>query len=146
MSATYLIPHDDVVRDIDRVRLLIGETDIDDTNIQDEEISFFVGEEANYYLAASMAALAVSRKIMAGGLEDLKVGETRIRTKRAGELIALADRLKNRGSAYKLPSAGGIYVADREASNVDTTLIQPHFETQMHDFKKIDARRNEEVD
>jgi hypothetical protein len=146
MTQSYLIPDNTTpIRDIDKVRLLIGETDITDdvSNIEDEEIDFFISEEANVYMAASMAALAVARKLQSGGLEDLKVGETRIRTKRVSELTALADRLRDRGSAYKLPSAGGVYVADKEAYEKDTTLIQPQFKTEMHDFKKIDDRTTE---
>ncbi len=146
MTTSYLLPDNDIpVRDIDKVRLLIGETDATSTtttNIQDEEIQFFVDEETNVYMAASMAALAIARKVQAGGLEDLKVGETRLRTKRVGELEALANRLRDRGSAYKLPSAGGVYVADRTAQDANTDLLKSSIRRDMHDYPAVEPRNN----
>lgn len=141
MTQSYLSPP---LRNIDKVRLLIGETDITDdvSNIEDEEIGFFLDEEANIYMASSMAALAVARKLQSGGLEDLKVGETRLRTKRVAELEALANRLRDRGSAYKLPSAGGIYISDsRTADAAEGVTIEKHeFKIGMNDFPAVDPR------
>jgi hypothetical protein len=146
MTASYLLPDNDIpIRGIDKVRLLIGEIDINNTNIQDEEIQFFIDEEANVYMAASMAALAIARKLQAGGLEDLKVGETRLRTKNVGQLEALANRLRERGSAYKLVSAGGVYVADRTAYDANSALIKSSLTRDMHDFPAVEPRNKTET-
>lgn len=148
MTTSYLLPDNDIpIRDIDRVRLLIGETDVTSedipstsTNIHDEEIQFFVDEESNVYMAASMAAMAIARKLQSGGLEDLKVGETRLRTKNVAQLEALANRLRDRGSAYVLPSAGGVYVADRKAFEANTTLEKGEFKVGIHDYPAVQRK------
>ncbi len=136
MAATY---DSTLTTDKDRVRWLIGDTDVgtdDDSNnavAQDEEILWALTQEKNIYMAGGAVALAVGRKLRSGGIQDLLVGETRIRYDRALELLALANELRARGSTYKQPSAGGVFVADTTSYDENTALEQPNVAVGMHD-------------
>lgn len=140
MAATY---DPTLTTDMDRVRFLIGDTDVgtsDATNnavAQDEEILWALTQEQNVYMAGGAVALAVGRRLRSGGIQDLLVGETRIRHDRALELLALANELRTRGSAYKQPSAGGIFVADTTSYDENDALEQPNVAVGMHDNPRV---------
>ena len=121
--------------DKDRVRWLIGDTSNADATefSKDEEIQWALTQEANIYMAAASVAMAIYRKSREGGVQELKVGETRIRYDRAMEFRALAEDLRARGSPYKNPTAGGVEKSDTESMEEDTSLIQPSFGVGMLD-------------
>lgn len=142
MSATYALP---LSTNIHRVRLLIGDTDTSNANIEDEEIAFFLEEEANIYMAGAAAAVSIARKLQAGLFEDRKVGETRLRTKRVTELLALAEDLRNRGRNYQLPSAM-IYDSDKQEILDNDSLLPGSIEKGMHDYPgATESSRPEEI-
>ena len=122
----------------DRVRWLIGDTDTDNEYAKDEEIQWALTQEKNVYMAAAAVAMAIYRKNREGGVQELTVGETKIKYDRAMEFRALAEDLRMRGSTYKVPSAGGVYEDDRETYEEDTDLIQPAFGVGMHDNPNAD--------
>ena len=120
--------------DKDKVRFLIGDTNTRRQLAQDETIEAILAMEANIYMAAAEIAEYVARGLTAGGvLEDRKVGETRIRYRRTADLLALAGRLRIRGSAHMKPSAGGIYTADRSSYDQNIALDKPEIATGMTD-------------
>lgn len=109
--------------DKDWVRFLIGDTNSSRQLVQDETIVAVLGAEPNRYIAAAEICEYLVRGLTAGGaLEDRKVGETRIRYRRTADLLALAMRLRLRGSAHMKPSAGGVYQSDTDSYNADTSL------------------------
>lgn len=122
--------------DKDRVRFLIGDTDTTNQLAQNEEIEWVLREEHNVYMAAAAVAKAVARKLQNAGLEEIKAGETKIRFKRAADLILLANELAIRGSNHQVPSAGGVFQADTDALNDDTSLRDkaPAFTRDLHDL------------
>ena len=109
--------------DKDWVRFLIGDTNSSRALVDDETIEAVLGAEPNRYIAAAEICEYIVRGLTAGGaLEDRKVGEVRIRYRRTGDLLALAARLRLRGSAHMKPSAGGVYQSDTDSYNADTSL------------------------
>ena len=124
-----------LAKDKDRVRFLIGDTDTNNQLAQNEEIEWVLKTEANVYMAAATVAKSLARKLRNAGLEELKAGETKIRFQRAADLLSLANDLTLRGSNHQIPSAGGVFQADRDALNEDTSLVEkaPAFTRDLHD-------------
>ena len=116
------------------VRVMSGDINTTRQLTTDEVIFAFLNTEQNVYYAAARTVMAIVQDVLAGGMEDQKVGETRIRMKRAQELKTLADDLRQRGSSHMLPSAGGIFIADRDAETQDTTKLQPAIIRGQHDI------------
>lgn len=116
------------------VRVLSGDVNTTSQLTTDEVIYAFLATEPNTYYAAARVVLAVMQDVLAGGMEDQKVGETRIRMKQASELKALADDIRSRGSSHMMPSAGGIFEADRTAEAEDTSKLQPAIIRGIHDI------------
>ncbi len=133
MSFSYLLA-EGLPNERDKVRLLVSDTDPDTFLMHDEEIDFFISEEPNKYWAAAATANGMVMRLEGGFFEDQKVGETRLRTKRINELKILIDQWRARGAAHMLPSAGGIFVADQEASDKDSTLLHNDFFRGKHDY------------
>jgi hypothetical protein len=116
----------------DKVRFHIGDTNTNRQLVQDETIEAILGTEANVYMAAATILEGIARGLTAGGvLEDRKVGETRIRYRRAADLRADANALRMRGAAHMKPSAGGIYTSDTTASDNDTSLEKSEISRRM---------------
>jgi hypothetical protein len=124
--------------DKDKVRFLIGDTNTRRQLCQDETIEAILTMEANIYMAAAEIAEYIARGLTAGGvLEDRKVGETRIRYRRAADMLALAGRLRTRGATHMKPSAGGIYISDRDSYDGNTALDKPELATGMTDNPRV---------
>ena len=133
MSFSYRL-HEGLPSDRDEVRFLLGDTDEGNFNLHDEEIDFLLSEEPNKYFAAAAGAEATARKLQAGFFEDQKVGETRLRTKRINELIALSNQLRSRGATHQLPFSGGISKASIEKQLNNTDTKRGDFFTGMNDY------------
>ncbi len=117
------------------VRFLIGDINTDRQLTGDEAIFAVMSTEPNVYYAAARVLLAVVQDVLAGGIEDQKVGETRMRIKRASEMVDLAEDLRRRGGTHMIPSAGGIYLADRELLQENAAVLQSAISRGMHDIK-----------
>ena len=114
---------------MDQVRFLLQDTDTNRQLVQDEEIVWLLGQEANVYMAAAACADVQSSKIR--GLTTKKVGEL-THTYSAEQWGAVAARLRQRGSTYQVLSAGGVLTADRDSLWEDSTLLRPAFFDEMH--------------
>lgn len=77
MAKTYTLP---IATDLDRVRLLIGDT-VATMKLDDDEITWFLAQEANVYLAAAEALASLySNWITQGdGVVEKEVDELRIK-------------------------------------------------------------------
>lgn len=116
-----------------RVRLLIGDTDTTDQQLQDEEIAYFLSTEANGTMAASKAARSIGSKLARQA--DKQVGDLKISMSAISQkYVALADELRGRGMTYQIPSAGGIFVAETEANESNGSLRHNAIRRGMHDY------------
>ena len=121
--------------DKDWVRFLTGDVNGSNELIADETIIAVLGSEANKFMAAALVAEAIARELMGGGvIDDRKVGETRLRYKRAKDLKLLADQLRRRGSTHMKPSGGGTLVSDRDRYDQSTVLDKPKLAKEMHNY------------
>jgi hypothetical protein len=118
----------------DQVRLLVSDTDSENFLMDDEEIDFFLSQEPNIYWSAATVANTMIIRLGAGFLEDQKVGETRIRAKRINELKLLIDQWRARGAAHQLPSAGGIFLNEQQAMDLNSNILKSDFFRGMSDY------------
>lgn len=119
--------------DKDKVRFLSGDTGAteDDMTLEDEEIEWVISTEANVWRVAAECIDNIIQKEQKDGLEELEVGETRVRYKKLEDLRLKSDRLRTRGSSHMFPSAGGVYQADSDALNENTAVRQPAIRIDM---------------
>lgn len=116
-----------------QVRLLIGDTDSSDPQLQDAEIQYYLASEANTLMAASRSARAIagrySRKV------DKAVGDLKITaSQRYKQYDSLATELQNRGRLTQIPTAGGVLISDRDSNQADTSVEHTFIRRGMHDF------------
>jgi hypothetical protein len=136
----------DLSSDLGRIRLFLGDTDDEDYFLEDEEITVFLEEEPNKYWAAASAAEAIIMKLRGSFVDDEKVGETRVRSKRINELKILADRLRARGGTHMLPSAGGIFQNEVDIALANKNIRKGDFFKGMNDYPGTTDKSNPSVD
>lgn len=121
-----------VAGDRDRLRLLIGDTLVSDQQFQDEELDYLLTSSGNLMSAAATACRALSARY--ARYADKWVGDLKIlASQKARAYERLADQFEARGATYALPSAGGVYVAEKEVAAADSALVQPAFRVGVHD-------------
>ena len=122
---TYL--NQPTTRQIDAVRLMIGDVDGDDPQLTDEEIQYYLDNEGN----VTSAAIECVRVLMAiyARKVDKSVGDLRISySQRSTQYAGLLDRLSSRQGIKDVQVyAGGIDVATKESNEDDTSIVQPAF-------------------
>lgn len=74
-DATYTDPSDS---NKDQVRLLVGDTDMEDALMLDNEIEFFIANEASVYLAAAATAEAMAAKVAREVSNSLEQGSAQL--------------------------------------------------------------------
>ena len=121
--------------DLNKVRLLIRDTNSTDVKFEDEEINQFLDLETNVYRAAGLAA----RTMQALTAEKVSktVGKLSIQlSDQSKQWGALADEYYTRGKAKGSPRiyAGGISVAAKNTQEADTDRVEPAFARGQHDF------------
>ena len=134
MAWTYTSDPEDVDRDA--VRLLIGDTDTTDQQLQDAELDWFLSDEGS----VSGAAIAAARAIQAryARMVDKAVGDLRLSySQRADHYADLATRLeRRRAQRTGVPFAGGISQAQKDTVEADTDRVEPYFTRGQ--FRDID--------
>lgn len=136
---------DTMPRDIDKVRFFVGDTDSSDQLLTDEEIDFALTEGGSVRAAASICADRLAAQY--ARLADLTEGQLSLKySQRFQQFRTISASV---GSASKvttiaMPSAGGIFVADKEATEEDDTLVKPSFTVDMLDNPETDADDEEE--
>jgi hypothetical protein len=131
--------------DKDRVRFMIGDTDVDDQQLQDEEILFLIETYDTLYGAAAAAANALAAKY--ARYADKWVGDLKIlASQKSRAYRELADRFSRQGvdaamlaaTAWGVPTAGGIYAEEKAEYEADTELATPFFKRGIHDNREAE--------
>lgn len=120
---------------LDEVRFLIGDTDIDDQQLSDEEITYLLAEYESALPAAIAAAEGIAAKY--ARLVDQKTGDIDVKfSQRAAHYSQLAADLRRKIGILAEPYVGGISVSDTEIDKDDDDVVQPAFEVGMMDNNK----------
>jgi len=116
----------------DQVRLLIGDTDSTDQQLQNEELATLIAAAGSTTSAAAMACRTLAARY--ARFADKWVGDLKIlASQKSRAYERLAEQYEDRGAVYAVPSAGGIRLADKEANTANTELVQPAFRIGVHD-------------
>lgn len=124
---------------LDRVRMLIGDTDGDATEqqrLEDEEINDLLTLFGSYRAAAAGAADALAAKYARQATEK-SVGQASLVWKRFEQLRQLAKDLRSSVAYTAVPFAGGLSHDIRDTNLQDTDLVQPSFRKGMLDNPPI---------
>lgn len=117
----------------DQVRLLIGDTDVTDALLQDEEIAYLLTQSAsNVNVASVRACEAVAARF--SRLADTQVDDVRVSlSQRAKGYRELAATLRGRIALTGVTLfAGGVSVGAKESAEEDTDRVPPIFTRDMH--------------
>lgn len=123
----------------DQVRLLVGDTDADDPQFQDEELDFLVAAHASVYSAAAVACRSLAGKY--ARYADKWVGDLKIlASQKARAYERLAEQYDKQSvsdvanlAILGVPTAGGVYVSEKEQQEADAELVKPFLKRGMHD-------------
>lgn len=116
----------------DQVRLMIGDTDVSDALLQDEEIAFLLTQSAsNVNAAAVRACEAVAAKF--ARLADTQVDDVRVSlSQRAKGYREMAATLRGQIATSVSLFAGGVSVSAKTSTEEDTDRVPPIFTRDMH--------------
>lgn len=114
------------------VRLLIGDTDTSDQQLQNEEIDYFLdNNDDDVFTATKQAVLSLIAKY--SRQVDTWMGHTRVeRSQRVRSYNKLYEQLCNDPSrllAYML--VGGTSISEKETAAADSDAVQPLFSKNM---------------
>jgi len=122
---------------LDQVRFAVGDTDSAHQQLQDEEITFLVDSSGSVASAAVSACRALAAKYARRVHEE--VGDLKLYNEQLFDhYTKLMEQLTVEvmyGSLNGLPSAGGVYVAEKEAYAANAALVQPNFTLGIHDYE-----------
>jgi hypothetical protein len=118
----------------DAVRAMVGDTDPAAPLLDDNTYVFILATETNEYARASMAAQSLAGKF--AQQFNKRIGDFWRDAKPIFEHYAALAKDYRRQARVRInaqPFAGGVNVADVEASRADDTIVQPRFEIGMID-------------
>jgi hypothetical protein len=105
-----------------QVRLLIQDTTDARQLLQNEEIDWFLSQEANVYLAAAMCCDVLVAK--AGMLKTRRLADITLEYD-VDFYRGLATTLRARGSSHQVPYLGGASIADKQAEEANADAVAP---------------------
>lgn len=120
----------------DSVRFLVGDTDTNDQQVTDEEITFALNSAADdVYLAAAITARAISGKYarrVDTSVESIRSSYSQLRE----NYLKLAQRLEKQAKKYGsvgmgVPVAGGISVSEIDSNEENSDRPDPAFRRRM---------------
>lgn len=117
-----------------QVRFKLGDTNDADQQLSDEELLQLLAESGSVEGAVRRAALVLATKYARHS--DKWVGDLKIlysQRARAYRELAESSSLKGVSSTYRVPSAGGIRLSDKEGIEADDDLVVPSFRRNLHD-------------
>ena len=122
-----------VVTDKDQVRLLIGDTEVTDQLLEDEEIDFFLANCPSVNTAASKSARSIASKF--SRLADQKTGDISVSfSQQAEAYLKIAEELESQAAISQgVPFSGGISKSVDEVNDLDPDRKRPAFEVGMDD-------------
>lgn len=126
MSATYT--GDPSSRSIDAVRFMVGDTDLTDAALQDEEITWLLAQHGTAQGAAIAACRALQAKyarLADTQVDDVRESASQIAKGYAALLVSLQAQAATSSAA--LPYAGGISISGKQAREEDTDRVPPFF-------------------
>lgn len=115
----------------DDLRLEIGDTDVNNQLLQDQEINWAITRESSYWGQAARCCEMIGRFFMTKA--DVKLGRALAitYTKMAEQYFNMAGVLRLKASGSAAPYVGGALVADKIAIGSNTSLTQPAFVRTM---------------
>lgn len=117
---------------LNRIRMKLGDTDPSDPQLQDEEIQLLIDETDSDDAATKRAARVLAARYARS--VDKWVGDLKIlASQRHRAYLDLYESLSGGAQIGGVPTAGGVYVADKEAMQGDDSLVKPAFRRGMHD-------------
>lgn len=116
-----------------QVRLLVGDTDTTDQLVADEEINYYLAQNPDSVtLAAAEVCEAISAKF--ARWTDASVnGVSESASQKSERYSARAKELKQDAYSLALPVFGGITVAEQQAADQNSSMVQPSFKIGMND-------------
>lgn len=129
--------------DLDAVRFLVGDTDIDAPLMADEEIAYALSADGAVQKAAARIARAIAARFARKA--DKTVGDLRISySQRVAHYQELARRLDLQADRSDVGLyAGGLSVSDKEAVERDADRVRPSFKRGQFDTDPPDAGRDD---
>ena len=130
MTWTYT-PADLATNETDQLRLEIGDTDINNQLLQNEEIVWAITQESGYWGSAARCCEMIARFFI--GKADVRLGRALMITysRMAEQYLDMASRLRLKASAASPPYFGGVLVADKLALEQNFGVTQPAFTRTM---------------
>ncbi len=117
---------------LNMVRMLLGDTNMADPQLQDEEIQAFVDATDSTTGAAALGARALAGKYARS--VDKWVGDLKIlASQRHRHYLLLQEKLERQSFGHGVPSAGGIRISQKEAVEANSDLVPPFFKRSQHD-------------
>lgn len=129
MSVTYTYPS---ISNKDAVRWLVGDTNVTDAELQDEEIAFALTQSSNdVYGAAAICARALAAKyasLVDTKFEDVSSDYSNLRENYLSLAVRLDKQSKKYGSkGLGMPYAGGLTYSDIRANEEDPDRVDSKF-------------------
>lgn len=130
MTWTYTVS-DLATNEKDQIRLEIGDTDISNQLLQDEEITHAIAVENNFWGAAARSCEMISRFF--AGKADVRLGRSMMitYTKMALQYQEMAARLRSKAGGVNVPWVGGMTVSEKVSYATESGLVQPIFTKTM---------------
>lgn len=131
------------------VRLLFGDTDTSDQQVQDEEIDFSLSQTGdNVYYAASWSAYVVAAKYSRLVTTDLDGALSAEYSDLSEKYYKLSSSLKSQGQRFGGTSTmgigyGGIKVTDIESARGNDNRVQSSFTRDRFRFEHPEYRRDD---
>lgn len=115
----------------DELRFLIGDTDVSNPVLADAEVLYILGVYSNPRLGAIYACERLAAKFAAQ--VDRRIGQLSITASQKFQHYRdLANDLRMQMAVTgATPWAGGVYTADKEATEEDESLVTPIFTREM---------------
>lgn len=114
--------------DLAKVRLRIGDTNTKDQLLTDEEINYYLGQKANVDLAAADCIEFGIIPKLSRDVDRSNLGMSATRSQKVQHYMDLAKRLRAQSWTGAEVTSTAQSLADREANDADSDLLQPMFE------------------
>lgn len=130
MTWTYSLT-DLATNEKDQVRLEIGDTDINNQLLQDEEINQALLVESNFWGGCARCCEMISKLFLRKA--DVRLGRVMMvtYTKMAEQWLDMAKSLRKKALGTVPPYIGGAYVSDKLTLAADPNIVAPQFTKDM---------------
>lgn len=128
---------------LNTARFLVGDTDVNDQQVQDEEVTFALSQSGdNVYYAASFLARSIAAKYSRKVTTKLDGALSAEYSDLAKQYRLLSVDLREQGQLYSGGalglSFGGLRTTDIDAVRADTTRVAPSFRRDRFRYPQVD--------